>query len=100
MAKLTGPLLSFRARGSVGKVLTYQQRGKQSCAYAFTVPDDRKTQAQIAVRDEVKDLLRRWRAGDEEMKEWFWLFSQEEGMPAFALWTREGWYQSCAGMPD
>jgi hypothetical protein len=100
MAKVTAPLLSFRARGSIGSVLTYRHRGRTNCVYKFAVPTDRRTMAQAAVRDEVKDLLRRWLASAEEMREWFWVFAQEEGMPPFALWTREGWYQHCAGMPD
>lgn len=100
MARVIGALLSVRATGTLANVLTYQQRGRKSVVYKFTIPHDVGNAAQQGVRNEVRDLARRWNAAQEEMREWLELFGNCERMSGFALWTREGWHQHCAGMPD
>lgn len=60
MAKVTGPCLSLRAFGTLGKALTYQRRGVNACVYPRTVPRYRRTLAQATQRDKFQGGASRW----------------------------------------
>ena len=62
MAKVTGPALSLGARGTVGKTLTFQKKGKGHAAYAQEGHKDAKSAAQLARRLAFLALIAQWNA--------------------------------------
>lgn len=60
MPKLTGPLLSTRANGSIFGLITYQQRKSGPIAKRFSQPTTAPTLPQSAVRESTRILARRW----------------------------------------
>jgi hypothetical protein len=60
MVKTTGPMFSVEASGSLGKAITFQKVGRVKTAKQYKVPIDRKTTAQITVRQWVTRTVQRW----------------------------------------
>lgn len=58
MPKTTGPLLSMRARGQIGKTLVFSKWRGRAYAREYVVPGNPQTAAQTAVRDTMKWLQR------------------------------------------
>ena len=50
MAKLTGPILSLKATGTIGGTITYQGRKGTTAAYLKTISYDPKTITQQNIR--------------------------------------------------
>ena len=60
MARVTGPLMSLSASGSIGKALTYGKwKGRQWCREWFT-PENPSTAAQVNVRTAMTLLIASW----------------------------------------
>lgn len=62
MAKPKSPLLSFGARGSIAKTLTFQKRGTGTIARKKPIPTDPKSPAQLAQRQVYRDAVSAWHA--------------------------------------
>lgn len=60
MPKVKGPLLSLQARGSVGGLLTFQQRRSGAVVYPLTVPRDVANDAQLAQRALMGQAAQAW----------------------------------------
>jgi len=68
MAKVTGPLMSMSASGTVGKAITFGKwKGRQWCREWFT-PENPKTEKQVNVRTALTLLLPQWQAQSVESK--------------------------------
>lgn len=62
MAKPKQPLMSFGARGTIAKSLTFQKRGTLTIAREKPIPIDPKSPAQLAQRQKYKDAVAAWHA--------------------------------------
>lgn len=60
MAKLTGPIFSLAAKGTLKKTITYQGRPSGTAAYKRTVPYDPKSLEQRVIRDYVASGVSYW----------------------------------------
>ena len=69
MAKPKQPLLSFGARGTIAKSLTFQKRGRATIARTKPTPTDPKSEAQLARRQIYRDAVDAWHALTPEEKE-------------------------------
>ena len=63
MAKITGPLLSFGAAGSLGGVMTFAQWRGQPYARTLVIPANPQTTAQTLTRDIFANMNTRWKTG-------------------------------------
>lgn len=62
MAKLTGPLMSFGARGKLGGSLVYSAWKGINTARQLVTPSNPRTPAQIAQRDLLSVIVEAWRS--------------------------------------
>ena len=69
MAKPKQPLLSFGARGTIAKSLTFQKRGRATITRTKPTPTDPKSEAQLAQRQRYKDAVAVWNALSPEEKD-------------------------------
>lgn len=69
MARTHGPSLSLSLSGSIGKVLTFQDRPGASVAYLHTTPRDPKSAAQLAQRELMTWLNTVWSPGQTDLTE-------------------------------
>lgn len=76
MAKLTGPLLSFGARGSVGKALVVSKWRGVVYARQHVVPANPQTAAQTAVRSLFAYLREMWKLAPTEVIDTWDSFAQ------------------------
>ena len=68
MARVTGPLFSMSASGSIGKALTYGKwKGREWCREWFT-PENPKSEKQINVRTALTLLIALWQEQTEGAK--------------------------------
>ena len=71
MAKPKQPLMSFRARGSIGDNLTFQKRGRDTIVRTKPIPKDPQSDAQLAQRQVYRDAVAAWHAlSPEEKEDW------------------------------
>ena len=68
MAKVTAPLLSFGARGTIAKVQTYATWRGVAYARRHVIPANPKTTAQVLTRDIFSGLELRWKQGGPIMR--------------------------------
>lgn len=61
MAKVTGPLFSLKASGTLGKTLTFQERISTTVVYSRTVPYDTKVAKQMSIRGYVTEAVSNWK---------------------------------------
>ena len=64
MAKVTGPLLSLDASGSVASTIVFSRWKGVQYARQRVVPTYRRTNDQAAIRDLIKDASQAWRNED------------------------------------
>lgn len=69
MAKVTGPVLSLGAKGTVGDALTYQKKGKGHAVYGHKKHKDAKSASQLAQRTQIGSLVSQWQALTDYVKE-------------------------------
>lgn len=71
MAKPDKPLLSLGARGTIADTLTFQKRGKGSATIARRkpIPENPRSQAQLAQRQKYRDAVDAWHALTPEEKQ-------------------------------
>ncbi len=65
MAKLTGPLFSFGAKGKLGNVLIFQTSKQRRTAKIFASPTDKKTVLQLQQRSVFKSAVAFWNVARE-----------------------------------
>ncbi len=69
MAKPKTPLLSVGARGTIGDTLTFQKRGQLTIARKKPIPENPRSEAQLAQRQVYRDAISAWHALTAEEKE-------------------------------
>ncbi|GAI67966.1 unnamed protein product, partial [marine sediment metagenome] len=62
MAKPKSPLLSLGARGSIADSLTFQKRGRATIAREKPIPQNPRSEAQLAQRQVYTDAISAWHA--------------------------------------
>lgn len=69
MAKVTGPLLSMSASGTVGKTLTFGAwKGREWCRQWF-IPQNPKSAKQLNIRKALTLLIASWQSQTQEQKD-------------------------------
>lgn len=69
MARVTGPLMSMSASGTIGKALTYGKwKGREWCREWFS-PQNPKTVKQVNVRTALTILIAKWQGETQEAKD-------------------------------
>ena len=63
MAKVTGPLLSLDASGTVADVLTFSRWKGRNYVRQRVIPSNPNTPDQIAIRDLIRDASIAWKSG-------------------------------------
>lgn len=76
MAKLTGPLLSFGAKGAIGKTLVASKWRGVAYARQYTVPSNPQTTAQMQVRTTFALLREMWKLAPAQLQEAWNAFAQ------------------------
>ncbi|MBA7592377.1 hypothetical protein ES708_34558 [subsurface metagenome] len=69
MAKPKSPLLSLGARGTIADSLTFQRRGRLTIARKKPIPENPRSEAQLAQRQIYTDAIAAWHALTAEGKE-------------------------------
>ncbi|MBA7540030.1 hypothetical protein ES705_32319 [subsurface metagenome] len=69
MAKPDKPLLSLGARGTIADSLTFQHRGRATIARKKPIPENPRSEAQLAQRQVYRDAISAWHALTAEAKE-------------------------------
>ncbi|MBA7589265.1 hypothetical protein ES708_31346 [subsurface metagenome] len=69
MAKPKSPLLSFGARGTIGGALTFQKRGRTTIVRQKPIPENPRSEAQLAQRQKYKEAVASWHSLTPEQKE-------------------------------
>lgn len=95
MAKVTGPLLSMEAAGTLGKLLTFTATGKGHRVYKFSPPrgtGDAGRKAHYAAG------CAAWRALDEEGKQGYNESARPLKLTGFNLYMRE--YMNAYNLPS
>lgn len=60
MATVRGPFLSIQASGKIDEALIGLRRYRKNIVYAYAVPTDPKTPAQLAIRDALQEVVHAW----------------------------------------
>ncbi len=68
MAKITAPLLSFGASGTIGKVMTFASWRGVGYARRHVIPGNPKSTAQVLTRDIFANFNTRWKQGGPLMR--------------------------------
>jgi len=68
MAKITGPLLSLSARGSIGKSMTFSSAKGVPYVRQLVIPANPKSTAQVLTRDIFTNFGLRWKTGGAIMR--------------------------------
>ncbi|MGL5734961.1 MAG: hypothetical protein ACRCYS_08850, partial [Beijerinckiaceae bacterium] len=76
MAKLTGPMLSFGAKGQIGKTLVASKWRGVAYARQYTVPSNPKTTAQTVVRSTFALLREMWKLAPVQLQDAWNAFAQ------------------------
>ena len=69
MAKPDKPLLSLGAKGTIADSLTFQKRGKATMVRRKPIPENPRSEAQLAQRQRYKDAIAVWHALSPAEKE-------------------------------
>jgi len=89
MAKTEGPLLSVRAHGSIGNILTFQGRKHFQHSHKKALPTNPRTPAQIADRLLFANAVAGWQALTTEQKQVYNNMSAQYGnIPGFNIYIK------------
>lgn len=89
MTKLSTPLLSLKASGTIGDAITFQKRSRVSFAREKPIPTDRKSDNQLWHRYLYRQACQYWNALTETQKLFYRKEGSKRGMPGFALFMRQ-----------
>ncbi len=90
MAKVTGPLFSMSASGSVGKAITYGiWKGRPWVRVHFT-PENPKTAAQVNVRLAMTLLVAEWQKQHISVKTFWDTYADQFNMSGFNQFVKRG----------
>ena len=95
MAKLTGPLFSMGAHGSIGAKLTIRRNRGSHTAVSTPTPTGPASQRQLEQRQVWRNARAQWHALPAPARAAWTNTAVSWGLPAFALWAREYALQQC-----
>lgn len=95
MAKVTAPLMSFSACGTVGGIVQYRMVAGRAIVSAPTIPTDKRTWGQDNTRQRAADAARTWNELATPAKGRWATIAVSAGLPTFALYLREFINQRC-----
>lgn len=89
MAKISGPLFSFGASGTVGKVLTFNQSDRRAVARKKPAASTSATPMQLTMRADFVAAAKAWRALDSVDRAAWIALAAPTARPAFAKYYLE-----------
>lgn len=89
MAKVTGPLFSFAASGSIANLLTMEQRAHGTTARRKPISTGNPTAPQVAERTRCKDAAAAWKITTAPIKQEWRTLAQTRQKPVFAVYLQE-----------
>lgn len=88
MSKVTGPLFSLSASGSLGDALVFELRqGNKRVRFKFK-RKIKPSLGQIAQRDYFKDAVKTWRTADPDVKNVWRLRGPDFKLSGYQLWIK------------
>jgi hypothetical protein len=95
MAKVTGPLLSISAAGTVGDAVTFRRAAGKNIVSAKSKGAAAPSAAQLAERQRAAWAAESWRAIDGKAKPQWLAAAAAAALPVFGLYMREFILQQC-----
>lgn len=89
MAKLTGPLMSFSASGTVGRAATFRQDNGRNVGQLKRQRPDNPTARQSAARAIWQRACQQWYAESNDTRAKWYSHAATLNLPALALYCRE-----------
>ena len=83
MAKVTGPLFSMSASGTIGDAVTYGTWKGQPWARVWFTPENPQTQLQINVRKALSLCVEYWQSQDQGVKDTWETFAEGTAMSGY-----------------
>lgn len=90
MARVSGPLFSMSASGTVGKAITYGIWKGTPWARVWFKPENPKTAKQVNVRTAMKLLVAKWQELAEGTKDTWDAYADQFGMSGFNKFVGRG----------
>jgi len=92
MAKVTGPLFSMSASGTIGKAVTYGRWKGQPWARVWFSPENPQTDKQVNIRKALELMVAYWQSGaiNPEGKAAYEAGAASLGMSGYNLYMRRG----------
>lgn len=95
MARISGPLMSFAAAGSVGSTATYRTLAGRAVAQRWASPRAAPTDAQNDIRNRGKWAAANWPQLDQKARTRWLAAAAAASIPTFAFYLREFILQNC-----
>lgn len=89
MAKVSGPLFSFGASGSIAKVLTFNQSDRRAVARKTPAASTSASEMQLIMRAQFAEAAKAWRALDPADRAQWIALAAPTARPAFAKYYLE-----------
>ena len=91
MARVTGPLFSMSASGTIGKAVTYGSWKGRPCARTWFIPENPQTAGQTNVRLALALLVAYWQITvSQAQKDAYEVGAQGQGMSGYNLYMKRG----------
>jgi len=90
MAKVTGPLMSFSASGTIGDAITFATWKGIEYARQWFVPGNPQTAKQVNIRTALTLVVALWHDLPQEVKDIWDVFAEGTKMSGFNQWVRRG----------
>lgn len=89
MPKVTGPLFSVTARGSLGKMITFRQVQNSSLVSIHSAPTGAASAVQTAYRNRVGEMAGSWSSQTQPVKDLWIARGVFFSLSGYQLWWRE-----------
>ena len=89
MAKVTGPLFSFGASGTVGKKLTYRATKRGAVVQTRPIPSKPANSNQIRERSRFSEAMATWKTLDAPTRAKWVTVGLRSAIPAYKAYTRQ-----------
>lgn len=99
MPKVTGPLFSVAASGTLSKTLTYRNTRRGAVVSRHAVPSGLPSAAQIAHRNQFALIAADWVAASPEDKATWDALAESLGISAYDAYTKHNWQRVIDNQP-
>jgi len=90
MAKVTGPLFSMNASGTIGKALTYGIWKGINWVRGHVIPANPKSDQQVNVRTALTLMVALWQSKDQAAQDKWNVFAEGTGMSGYNKFMERG----------